>query len=121
MGTAPFNPDRQRGEKKVAFDERIETSIAALDRDARGAIVLPLEYPIMRYAGPAHAPEEIPIEALTLRRPVGADARAIDVSDTGSAIMLLRLERLSGLTAKEIDRIDEADIKRATMVMLNFT
>lgn len=116
-----FDTNRQPDEKDVDYQARMTAEVAALETNADGRVILPLAYPIVTVFKRGSEEREETIEALTFRRPNGGDLRALDIRKPENIILLQRIERLSGLSVREIDKLDEADIERAGIVVSNFT
>ena len=116
-----FNTSKEFGETDEAFDQRVKAWIEGLDQESDGSIVLPLEWPKTFTFKGSDGNREEELAELKLRRPTGADRRAIKLSDQPTKILLDRLARLTGLTDKQVDALDEADLDRAELVIGNFS
>lgn len=109
-----FRGSRKGGESIEKFEERVAAWVETLEHGEGGSIILPLEYPI------EFTSDEV-CDQLTIRRPTGADRRAVKMSDDVMKIQLARIARLTGLTDRHVDRLDDADIERIEAVIGNFS
>jgi hypothetical protein len=122
-----FHPERlwvddDNRESARVFEARIKAAVEALEVDSDGRKVLPLAHPVtMLFTSPGQPAREEQRSALYIRRPTGADIRAVNEGASGTKIVMDRFERLTGLTSKEADKIAESDIQRAMAVIENFT
>ena len=86
-----------------------------------GAKMLPLEYPIVTKRRIGSDVQEETLSVVTIRRPKGADLRALNTRGDIAALALDRIARLTGLDAKDVDKLDQLDIERIGDVMESFT
>lgn len=94
--------------------------IAALPRDEKNRVLVPLNYPItVTFRGSSGDREEL-VSEIPLARPNGEALDLLDGNLKPMALFKAMIAKLSGWTTKEVNRLDAHDVLEVGGIALGF-